>query len=382
MAELGYSDSFAVLPDDVVWDDFRAFIAVNRAGSLRKAARSTATSQPTLSRQVKRLEKALGLQLFDRVAGRLRLTREGHRVLDDARAAQLAFTRAYSRGSRSSLAKGDCRLVLGDGLASFWLPKFLPIFSEMHPNIEIKLLVPTANAGAKNDLFDINVHYYPHAVEDLATRALGNLHLIPFASRRYLARFGTPSTFADLTQHRLLELSHYTSDMGSWVSLIEGASEVTTQLFTNQSTCLVESVRNGMGIGLLPSYVALLDDAFVALDLGRSFPLPMYASFSKDGVRKPQVRALLNFLTNVVFNSRAMPWFASAFAAPSADWRGILEHCLERAHESPPGVASSASAPAPAPPVRLIGGPAATPQPRRAAAPLAGRRDRHGPRTS
>jgi DNA-binding transcriptional LysR family regulator len=383
MAELGYSDSFAAMPEGVVWDDFRAFIAVTDAGSLRKAALSTATSQPTLSRQIQRLEKALGLQLFDRVAGRLRLTREGRRVLDDARAAQIAFARAYSRGSHGSLAKGDCRLVVGDGLATYWLPKFLAIFSDLHPNIELKLLVPSANVGAKSDLFDINIHYYPHTLDELVTRALGNLHLMPFASRRYLARFGTPQSFFDLTKHRLLELSHYVADMGSWVSLIEDASEVTTQLFTNQSTCLVENIRSGMGIGLLPSYAALLDDDLVALDLGRSFPLPMYASFSKDAVRKPHVRALLNFLTDVVFNNKTMPWFANGLAMPAEDWPAIFARCLVRAQESVRDAQPVAqAAPALNGLTRTVGGTETTLQPRRVAAPLAARRDQREPQTS
>ena len=50
------------------------FRAVMLQGNLSRAAEGMNTSQPTLSRELARLEQLLGYALFDRVRGRLRPT--------------------------------------------------------------------------------------------------------------------------------------------------------------------------------------------------------------------------------------------------------------------------------------------------------------------
>ena len=58
------------------------FRAIMLHGNLGRAAESTGSSQPTLSRELARLEQVLGFDLFDRVRGRLRdpVTRLRERV--------------------------------------------------------------------------------------------------------------------------------------------------------------------------------------------------------------------------------------------------------------------------------------------------------------
>ena len=62
----------------------RAFRLVARAGGFSRAAEAARVSQPTLSAQVKALERAYGVTLFDRRGRQVRLTRLGRRLLDVA----------------------------------------------------------------------------------------------------------------------------------------------------------------------------------------------------------------------------------------------------------------------------------------------------------
>jgi DNA-binding transcriptional LysR family regulator len=59
----------------------RAFVTVARLGHLTRAAEALHLTQPAVSGQVKALEEALGLALFDRRPGRIELTRTGERLL-------------------------------------------------------------------------------------------------------------------------------------------------------------------------------------------------------------------------------------------------------------------------------------------------------------
>src|SRR5690348_11139861 len=59
------------------------FRALMTAGSVTAAAQSLATSQPTVSRELARLEQLLQLVLFDRVRGRLRPTAQAWALFDE-----------------------------------------------------------------------------------------------------------------------------------------------------------------------------------------------------------------------------------------------------------------------------------------------------------
>lgn len=63
----------------------RYFVAVADHGTVSAAADAVHVTQPALSRQLRQLERDLGVELFDRSAGRLSLNRSGRELLPVAR---------------------------------------------------------------------------------------------------------------------------------------------------------------------------------------------------------------------------------------------------------------------------------------------------------
>src|SRR3981189_3079350 len=59
------------------WGELRVFLAVAKTKSFNRAAEITNTSQPTVSRQVKRLQDVVGSQLFIATARGVKLTPQG-----------------------------------------------------------------------------------------------------------------------------------------------------------------------------------------------------------------------------------------------------------------------------------------------------------------
>src|SRR3954454_16701407 len=59
------------------WGELRVFLAVAKTKSFNRAAEMTNTSQPTVSRQVKRLQDIVGSQLFISTPRGVKLTRNG-----------------------------------------------------------------------------------------------------------------------------------------------------------------------------------------------------------------------------------------------------------------------------------------------------------------
>ena len=66
---------------DISLRQMRSFIAVAKLGSFTRAAEFLHVSQPTLTVQIKRLEEALQLRLFDRNPRLVNLTRVGRDLL-------------------------------------------------------------------------------------------------------------------------------------------------------------------------------------------------------------------------------------------------------------------------------------------------------------
>ena len=97
------------------------FHAVMTAGNLTEAAQMLHTSQPTVSRELARFEKVLGLKLFERTRGRLHPTVQGLRLFEEVQRSWYGLDRivsaAESLRSIRSLVIG--RHLLPCKLASF-----------------------------------------------------------------------------------------------------------------------------------------------------------------------------------------------------------------------------------------------------------------------
>jgi DNA-binding transcriptional LysR family regulator len=338
MNELPYAENDEEPPaGEISWDDFRIFLEVVRVGSFNRAAVRLNMSQATVSRRLVRLETAIHVRLFDRDRRGPRLTFEGQRIFNDATVAQAALSRAASQAtSAAGRVEGDCKIFMGDGVASYWMTRFLSPFFARYPNIELKLFGANDTAADKREIFDLHVHYYePAEAEPVAIR-LGTMHFVPFASRDYLQANGVPRSIEELNGHRLLDLAVYLADMGSWTTWSRDDSGKRTVLFTNLSAILAEAVRHGVGIALLPTYAHLVDEALVPLEIGVRFQAPIFVSYQRDAPKKWAVRATIDFLRTNVFDRKNMPWFRDAFAMPTPEWSARLVTLVKQAAEPDP----------------------------------------------
>src|SRR3984957_11096795 len=196
-SELGYSET-----DDeaeIRWDDFRLFMAIAKTSSIKRAAASIGTTQSTLSKRLVRLEQALGVRLIDRGPTGASLTYQGERVFARVLAADKELTRAaLDARVAESRVEGDCSILMSDGIANYWLTHFLAQFFEWYPDIELKITLDHDIGAARNQIFDIRLHYYEPVDPAQIMRPLATVHFMPFASRAYLQRFGCPTSTADL----------------------------------------------------------------------------------------------------------------------------------------------------------------------------------------
>jgi LysR family transcriptional regulator, hydrogen peroxide-inducible genes activator len=117
--------------------DLAYIVAIERHGSITRAAEACGVTQPTLSTQVAKLERELGVVLFERAGRGLRLTDAGRPVLDHARRVLGAVDDlvAAAQDHLDPFA-GSLRLGLIPTLAPYLLPHLLPGMQASLPRLK------------------------------------------------------------------------------------------------------------------------------------------------------------------------------------------------------------------------------------------------------
>src|SRR5215831_12176127 len=119
------------------WDAARIFLEVVRCGSFRSAAERLSLSINAVRRRIDDFERQIGSTLFTRDVHGTHLTDEGALVVSAVERMEAA-TFDVLRAS-DSLANGEVRVAVTEGLGTFWLAPRLVEFQQAHPNILVDL---------------------------------------------------------------------------------------------------------------------------------------------------------------------------------------------------------------------------------------------------
>ncbi|TDD44179.1 LysR family transcriptional regulator [Kribbella antibiotica] len=131
-------------------EDLRWFAVLAETEHLTAAATALGTSQPNLSRSLRRVEDAFGVALFEREHRGLRLNPYGRIVLEAAQAGTAAVDVAQHRiDSLLDPQSGTVRLAFLHSVASSLLPDLLKAFRAVGPSAEFAL-----RQGAAHDIVE------------------------------------------------------------------------------------------------------------------------------------------------------------------------------------------------------------------------------------
>lgn len=240
----------------------RYFAKVAELGNFTRAAEQCHVSQPSLSQQIAKLEEELGQPLFERLGRSVRLTEAG-RLLQE-RAIQILRLVDEARAEVADDPEAG-RLVVAaiPTVAPYLLPDLLSRFAQLCPRARVEIREePTAD-----------ILRYCHQGEiDLAVLALPvsgeNLHIEPLLTEELFAVLPAGHPLAESTSLRLQELAEQ-----SFIVLGEAHCLTATTLHfchqhartpmvtarMHQLTTLLELVRLGHGVSLVPEMAAKLD---------------------------------------------------------------------------------------------------------------------------
>ena len=281
------------------WNDLRYFLAVAREGSTLAAARTLRTSQTTVARRIAALERALGIQLFEKRQAGYALTPAGEELrgkAEQVEASAEAFAEAASAGARDTT--GTVRITSEEIYALSLVSPLLRDLHEQHPEI----IVEVDTTGALRDLgageADVALRSSSHEQPaGLVGRRLCIDDWTLYCSRDYAERHGRPTTAAELKRHAIVGgggaklWQHYQA----WLKSLDLEDRVA--MHHASSTGLLSAVRSGFGVAVLPCIVGEADPDLIRCipprpDHGRVLWL-----LTHERVRHtPRVRAVIDFL--------------------------------------------------------------------------------------
>ncbi|GAB2601414.1 LysR substrate-binding domain-containing protein [Pseudactinotalea suaedae] len=122
-------------------DQLRGFVAVAEELHFGRAAQRLLMTQPPLSRQIQKLERAVGARLLDRDQRSVSLTAAGQAFLEDARRMLATADAALARARRVEAgATGTVRLAFTAGSALGVLPTILDVATRSLPDVHLELV--------------------------------------------------------------------------------------------------------------------------------------------------------------------------------------------------------------------------------------------------
>lgn len=257
-------------------DELRAvstFIKAAELGSFNKAAHAQGTTPQAVSKAVRQLEQHLGVRLFHRTTRKSSLTEEGQRLYDSAKES-LDGLRTALNGARSAAKEdeGPIRISAGGAVGRKVLMPLLAEFAGQFPQVSFDLILEDGLTDTVSERIDLGFRAGNSPTAQVVARRLFPIQLILCASPAYLARFGVPTTLADLAQHRCIGYRQPgTTRHMPWEFQVKGE---TTQQHMPVVVCCsdpeaeMQAAVTGLGIGQIDSI-----NATAAIRSGQLVPL-------------------------------------------------------------------------------------------------------------
>ncbi len=280
-------------------------------GSLSAAAVRLGLTQPTLGRQIKRLEADLGLALFKRVARGLIPTDTAQMLIPRARAlSEAAQALALVAAGQDAGPGGTVRITASRMVALHLLPPIIAAMRADHPDLQIELLPSDTTENLLFRAADIALRMYRPRQLDIITRHLGDIPLCLCAADSYQTRHGAPVSAADLLRHRFVGYDRSEAILDGMRAAGLPATRAMFAVRCDDQPTYWELVRAGAGLGFGQRPMVQATPGVVVLPLpdGITIPaLPVWLAAPAELRRVPRVALVWDRLADALVPSLSRP---------------------------------------------------------------------------
>jgi len=236
------------------------FVRVVETGSFSKAAREFNTTQPTVTKQIAATEARLKVRLLNRNTRGVSLTEPGALYYEKCKNIVREAEEAESIVQlRQNQAQGLLRI--GTSVA-FGRRVVVPLaleYMRRHPQVQLDLSFEDRYVDLIAQGIDVAIRMGKLADSSLGARYLGTNPWAMVAAPGYLKKHGTPKRAQDLSAHVALIYSSVVGDEFWRMHTPKGDAvtvPVSGRFRSNNLSAVLAAARDGLGIALMPRYVA------------------------------------------------------------------------------------------------------------------------------
>ena len=250
----------------------KAFEAAARHASFRKAAGELNVSPAAISHQIKNLEAHLGVQLFHRQNGAIRLSDAGRAALPLLRDGFDRLAEAVQQMRAEDDRPQALRLSAPPSLAAKWLVPRLSGYAALNPGLDIRLSASAAliddgpapaNAGFRDEEADLAIRFGEGDWPGCRVEKLMDVSALPLCSPRLLEGRRALRRPDDLRHHTLLHDDTGYAGRPEWRAWLAAAGVAGIDAARgprfNQAALALDAAAEGQGVALTLEPLARAD---------------------------------------------------------------------------------------------------------------------------
>jgi DNA-binding transcriptional LysR family regulator len=280
------------------WGNLRFFLELARNGSLSLAARQLGVDRTTVARRVAALEEELCVSLFERGPQGWDRTPAGQELAELAgRVEQDVLALARHVDARDRAVEGTVRLTTASHLAAhLFVPGLRPL-RERHPGLVLEIAADQRTFDLTRREADLAVRMGRPRDAGLVMRKLSDVAYGLYASRTYL---GGRRAAVDLAGDLFLTFDESLASTPQERWLARVAPERKVAFRSNATAALMAAARLGLGVAVLPRFLAGRDAGLVRLEGPEPVRHELWLLVHGDLRRAPRVKAVIDWIDEVV----------------------------------------------------------------------------------
>ena len=183
-------------------EDLQVALAVAECRSITAAATKLDMRTATASAALKRVESALGAELFVRTTRQLRLSSAGERYLPQCEQALLMLDQARQNMKNDlAIVDGELRIAISSDLGRNRVIPWLDEFMDVYPAVSVRASISDSNVDFYRDSVDMALRYGSPNDASVYGFKICKVPRLLCAAKEYLERHGTPEHPQDLAAH-------------------------------------------------------------------------------------------------------------------------------------------------------------------------------------
>ena len=284
-----------------------AFEAAARHHSFAAAANELGVTPTAVSHQIRQLEEACGVKLFQRRPRPLLLTSAGARLYPALRNGFDALATAMALLAEED-AQTPLRVTSSNAFASKWLVPRLPKWREENPTVALEIIGTDAVLDVRAGATDVAIRYARKPPLDLMAHEVFRDTFVPVCSPRLLEQHGPIERAADLLRFPLIHYDWINSDPDAptwrqWLAVARSIDpdfnplEKAWDLSFSEELHAIDAVIGGQGVAICSDVVVSNELRSGQLVKAHPLALPGYGFYLVSMPHSPQAPVIEAFST-------------------------------------------------------------------------------------